>query len=119
TGEPSAAIRERVKVARQVQHHRFKGLRKVHCNAALRPKEIQKHCALKPDAQDMLKMAITELHFSARAYDRILKVSRTIADLDGSKTSSPSTCPKRFSIAPLIDNFGYKDISMDRRSSLP
>ncbi|MCG2679458.1 MAG: magnesium chelatase, partial [Kiritimatiellae bacterium] len=84
TGEPSAAIRERVKVARQVQHHRFKGLRKVHCNAALRPKEIQKHCALKPDAQDLLKMAITELHFSARAYDRILKVSRTIADLDGS-----------------------------------
>jgi magnesium chelatase family protein len=84
TGEPSAAIRERIKNARQVQRQRFKGLRKVHCNAALRPKDIQKHCALKQDAQDMLKMAITELHFSARAYDRILKVSRTIADLDGS-----------------------------------
>jgi len=91
TGEPSATIRERVKVARQIQQKRFKGLpstgsgrrRKVHCNAAMRPKEIQKHCALKPDAQDLLKMAITELHFSARAYDRILKVSRTIADLDG------------------------------------
>ncbi|NLB60374.1 MAG: ATP-binding protein, partial [Lentisphaerae bacterium] len=43
----------------------------------------QKHCALQPDAQDLLKMAISELNFSARAYDRILKVSRTIADLAG------------------------------------
>ncbi len=85
TGESSAVIRERVGVARQVQQQRFHGLRKVHCNAAMRPKEIQKHCALKPDAQDLLKMAITELHFSARAYDRILKVSRTIADLAGSE----------------------------------
>ena len=85
TGETSTVIRDRVKIARQVQHQRFKGLRKVHGNAAMRPKEIQKHCALKPDAQAMLKMAITELHFSARAYDRILKVSRTIADLDGSE----------------------------------
>ena len=95
TGEPSTAIRERVLKGRQVQQKRFrpslksfglagKGRRKVHCNAAMRPKEIQKHCALKPEAQDLLKMAITELHFSARAYDRILKVSRTIADLDGS-----------------------------------
>jgi magnesium chelatase family protein len=50
----------------------------------MRPKDIQKYCALPADAQDMLKMAISELHFSARAYDRILKVSRTIADLAGS-----------------------------------
>lgn len=85
TGEPSAAIRERVLAAHQAQQRRFKVLRKVHSNAAMRPKEIQKHCALKPEAQDMLKMAITELHFSARAYDRILKVSRTIADLAGAQ----------------------------------
>ena len=68
--------------------------RKVRCNAAMRTKELHKHCALKPDAQAQFpptprlrragKMAITELNFSARAYDRILKVARTIADLANS-----------------------------------
>ncbi len=103
TGEPSAAIRARVLAARAAQQERFqpslksygsagkgpalslsKGLRKVRCNAAMRTKELHKHCALKPDAQAQLKMAITELNFSARAYDRILKVARTIADLAAS-----------------------------------
>ena len=53
----------------------------MHCNAAMRAKDMNKHCQLKEDAQSLLKMAITELNFSARAYDRILKVARTIADL--------------------------------------
>jgi magnesium chelatase family protein len=88
-GEPSAVIRQRVVAARQIQQERFKSLRKVHCNAGMRSKELQKYCALGPDAQDVLKMAITELHFSARAYDRILKVARTIADLAGSDTIQP------------------------------
>jgi magnesium chelatase family protein len=52
-------------------------------------KQVQKHCRLQPDAQELLKMAITELHFSARAYDRILKVSRTIADLAGMEEIRP------------------------------
>ena len=90
-GEPSAAIRERVIAAREIQKNRFKGpalslskgLRKVHCNAAMRAKDTGKFCGLKADAQSLLKMAINELNFSARAYDRILKVSRTIADLAG------------------------------------
>ena len=95
TGEPSAAIRARVLAARAAQQERFqpslksygsagKGLCKVRCNAGMRTKELHKHCALKPDAQNQLKMAITELNFSARAYDRILKVARTIADLAAS-----------------------------------
>ena len=84
-GEPSAAIRDRVLEARKIQQKRFKSLRKVLCNAAMRSKDLQKYCQLKPDGQDLLKMAITDLHFSARAYDRILKVSRTIADLEGSE----------------------------------
>ena len=84
TGEPSAAIRARVLAARAAQQERFKGLRKVRCNAGMRTKELHKHCQLKPDAQAQLKMAITELNFSARAYDRILKVARTIADLANS-----------------------------------
>ncbi len=81
-GEPSAVIRERVLASRLIQQKRFQRLRKVHNNAAMRPKDLQHFCALKPEAQDLLKMAVTDLNFSARAYDRILKVSRTIADLE-------------------------------------
>ncbi|TAN36330.1 MAG: ATP-binding protein [Verrucomicrobia bacterium] len=84
-GENSAAIRERVIRARRIQQERFKGNARVHCNAAMRSKEIHKHCALDADAQETLKMAITDLNFSARAYDRILKVARTIADLAGAE----------------------------------
>jgi magnesium chelatase family protein len=84
-GEPSSAIRERVVAARAIQQARFKGLRAVTCNAQMRSREIQKHCRLGEGPQAMLKMAITELNFSARAYDRILKVARTCADLAGSE----------------------------------
>ena len=84
-GEPSSAIRARVVKARKVQQARFKGAGRVHCNAAMRAKDVHKHCRLDDNAQQMLKMAIADLNFSARAYDRILKVSRTIADLDGSE----------------------------------
>ena len=83
-GESSTAIRERVAVARGRQTERFKSARKTHCNAGMRPRELQKYCRLPPAAQEQIKTAITELNFSARAYDRILKVARTIADLSGS-----------------------------------
>ena len=82
-GETSEAIRGRVIGARRIQQARFQGSARLHCNANMRPRDIHKHCALGPEAQEMLKMAITELNFSARAYDRILKVARTIADLAG------------------------------------
>lgn len=77
-------IRERVKQGRVVQRERFKKSR-VHCNAEMGAKDVQKHCEIKGDAQDLLKMAITELNFSARAYNRILKVARTIADMAASE----------------------------------
>ncbi|HMP74790.1 MAG TPA: YifB family Mg chelatase-like AAA ATPase [Kiritimatiellia bacterium] len=80
-GEPSSAIRDRVMRARQVQQARYDGNPRVNCNAAMRAKEVQRHAKLGVEAQDMLKMALHELNFSARAYDRILKVARTIADL--------------------------------------
>jgi magnesium chelatase family protein len=83
-GEPSAAIRDRVIRARQVQQARYEGNPRVNCNATMRAKEVQRHAKLGTDAQDMLKMALHELNFSARAYDRILKVARTIADLSAS-----------------------------------
>jgi len=80
-GESSAPIRARVIGARRLQQERFRGSGRVHCNAAMRSRELRKHCALGADAQELLRMAITDLNFSARAYDRILKVARTIADL--------------------------------------
>ena len=89
TGESSGAIRSRVIAARGVQRERFRAGKKVHCNAEMRAKDIQKHCVLAAAAQDLLKMAMTDLNLSARAYDRILKVSRTIADLDGQVSIEP------------------------------
>ena len=80
-GEPSSEIRDRASVAREKQHVRFRGHPRLHSNAGMGAKEIQKYCRLGDEAQSLLKMAITELNFSARAYDRILKVARTIADL--------------------------------------
>ena len=62
----------------------------------MRTKKLHKHCQLKPDAQNQLKMAITELNFSARAYGRILKVSRTIADLDVSEAIQYQTLDRQF-----------------------
>ena len=82
-GEPSAAVRNRVVNAHRIQQERFKGRRKIHNNAGMGAKELQKHCRISPEVQDLLRMAIAELNFSARAYDRILKVARTIADLAG------------------------------------
>jgi magnesium chelatase family protein len=88
-GDSSAAIRTRVVAARRVQQDRFKTLRRIHNNAGMRSRELQKYCPLSADAQDILKMAISDLNFSARAYDRIIKVARTIADLDTSEGIHP------------------------------
>jgi magnesium chelatase family protein len=82
TGEGSETIRARVEEARQIQRQRFAGRNGVNCNARMSPRDIKAHCKLDEDSQELLKMAMTELNLSARAYDRILKVSRTIADLD-------------------------------------
>jgi magnesium chelatase family protein len=81
-GEPSSEIRKRTTSARNLQRERFKEDMKTHCNADMGAKQMRKYCNPTDGAQDMLKMAITELNFSARAYDRILKVARTIADMD-------------------------------------
>jgi magnesium chelatase family protein len=85
-GEPSAAIRVRVIAARNIQQERYAKDRHVHCNAGMRPKQARKYCRPTEDAQQLLKTAVSEMNFSARAYDRILKVARTIADLAGVET---------------------------------
>ena len=87
--EPSEAIRERVVRARQIQEERFVEWKEVHCNAQMTSKLIRKFCQLDEAGMALLKNAMERLGLSARAYDRILKVSRTIADLDGSEVIRP------------------------------
>ena len=84
-GESSIEIRKRVTAARQKQTKRFEDNEKVHYNAQMSVKQIREHCALDADSMNLLKVAMERLNLSARAYDRILKVSRTIADLEGSE----------------------------------
>ncbi len=87
-GEPSSAIRERVQAARNGQEARYHG-RSSPVNAAMTPREIEEHCALDETGEQLLKTAMTEFGLSARAHTRILKVSRTIADLAGSERITP------------------------------
>jgi magnesium chelatase family protein len=83
-GEKSEAVRERVNSARQRQLDRFKGEKSLYSNAQMESREIRRFCKLDDKSQALLALAIRQQGLSARAYDRILKVSRTIADLDGS-----------------------------------
>ena len=89
-GEPSATIRERVTKARTIQSERFKDNESVHYNAQMNVKQIRKHCVLSEESKQLLKTAMEKLNLSARAYDRILKVSRTIADLDKQENILPN-----------------------------
>lgn len=85
TGEPSAEIRARVINARRRQQERFRSRSRVTCNARMGTRELKAFCALDEPTLEMLKAAMSELSLTARAYDRILKVARTIADLAGSE----------------------------------
>ncbi|RXG15316.1 magnesium chelatase family protein [Leeuwenhoekiella aestuarii] len=80
--ESSIAIRKRVTEARKLQTERFRESENIHYNAQMSVKQIRKHCALDSGSKELLKNAMEKLNLSARAYDRILKVSRTIADLE-------------------------------------
>jgi len=84
-GESSVRIRERVIAARRLQQARFAGRPRVTCNARMGTKEIKACCGLDDTSLDLLKSAMGDMRFSARAYDRILKVARTIADLAGAE----------------------------------
>jgi magnesium chelatase family protein len=88
-GETSTEIRERVIRARKIQYERFADLKDVFSNGDMGSKEVRQYCKLDTACSDLLKMAMTKLGFSARAYDRILKVSRTIADLEASENILP------------------------------
>ncbi len=101
--EGSAAIRDRVGRARERQQARFRSDKKTNCNARMGPRQIKQHCKLSDESQELIRVAMTELNLSARAYDRILKVSRTIADLEGAE---------RIGSAHVAEAVGYR--SLDR-----
>ncbi|MGD8780379.1 MAG: YifB family Mg chelatase-like AAA ATPase [Ignavibacteria bacterium] len=88
-GEPSSSIRERVVKARQKQYERFRTYKHLYTNSDMGSKEIREFCKLDSACSELLKMAMTKLNLSARAYDRILKVSRTIADLENQDNILP------------------------------
>jgi magnesium chelatase family protein len=88
-GEKSEDIRKRVIAAREVQLQRFNNFKNVFNNGDMSSKEVRTFCKLDEQGEELLKMAMTKLGLSARAYDRILKVSRTIADLEKSENILP------------------------------
>src|SRR5258707_13706566 len=87
--EDSATIRARVMDARKRQPQRFKGEKATSSNAQMAPKIIRKHCAIFSEGEKLLETAVARLGLSARAHDRILKVARTIADLDAAESIEP------------------------------
>jgi magnesium chelatase family protein len=95
-------MRARVEEARQIQLNRFRGT-KLTANARMPASQLKKHCALDPALGDLLQQAMEQLALSARAYDRILKVARTIADLAGAE---------RIASAHLLEAIQYR--SLDR-----
>ena len=102
-GESSEQIRERVVRARKIQEERFKSHRGIHSNAMMTEKMLHEYAELDEQSMDMLRMAMERLKLSARAYTRILKVSRTIADLEGSE---------RVQSQHIAEAIGYR--SLDR-----
>jgi magnesium chelatase family protein len=92
-GEPSSLIRARVNQARSLQLQRF-DKSKIHANAQMGTREIKRYCAVKEDTERLLETAINKLGLSARAYSRVLKVGRTIADLAGAENIEASPVAK-------------------------
>lgn len=101
--EDSKFIRDRVERARKIQQERFKDTN-IYCNAHMSSKQIRKYCQISQDANELLRSAIDHLNLSARAYDRVLKLSRTISDLEGKES---------IEIAHLAEAIQYR--SLDRK----
>ena len=103
-GEPSSAIRERVINARRIQMERYKDIKGVHCNAQMNTALLQKYVQLNDETMTLLRNAMKKFNLSARAYDRILKVARTIADLEGSETVEKQH---------IAEAIGYRNLDRD------
>jgi magnesium chelatase family protein len=100
--ESSATIRTRVNKARAVQHKRYKNST-LRCNAHIEPKQIEKYCNLSTECEKLMRSAFSKLSMTARSYDRILRVARTIADLEGAEAISPPH---------LAEAIQYRQLSM-------
>ena len=98
-GEASEAVRQRVENARSVQRQRFNGT-KMACNADMTPLEVREFCRVEPSAQSLLQAAMKQLYFSARAFHRILKLARTIADLAGVENIAASHLAEEIQYRP-------------------
>ncbi len=105
-GESSADIKGRVDKARKIQEQRYKGLN-VFCNAHLSPKILEQFCRIDKEAEELLKLAILELGLSARGYDKVLKISRTVADLAGAETISAEHISEAINYRSLDRNLGF------------
>ena len=95
-------VRARVEAARTIQHARFNGKDGITCNADMRPAEVRKFCVLDETGQALMKTAMAQLQLSARAYHRILKLARTIADLAGSENIGPSHLAEALQYRPRL-----------------
>ena len=87
-GESSKEIKNRVVSARRIQIKRFDGM-KIISNAKIPPRNMRKFCSMEPAAEELMKSAVFKLRLSGRSYDKILKVARTIADLESNETIKP------------------------------
>jgi magnesium chelatase family protein len=108
-GEPSAVVRDRVQAARAIQEARYRGTSAV-ANADIGPKQLQAHVTLDATAESLLKSAVKQLNLSARAYHRVLKLARTIADLEGVCGVTASH------VAEAKESTGYHPLGTDPRS---
>jgi magnesium chelatase family protein len=88
--EPSGVIRERVERARRLQRERFRDQPGIYANAHMTPRDLRRHCRLSDAVETLLRDAVNRLGLSARAYHRVLKIARTIADLDGAGELRPA-----------------------------
>ena len=101
--ESSVTIRQRVMAARRIQSERFEGT-SVHTNSMMNSRQLRTFCALSPQSGDLLRRAMERFNLSARAYDRIVKVERTIADLAGEQQIAPQH---------IAEAIGYRALDRD------
>ncbi len=101
--EDSRIIRKRVQKARDIQTKRFGKERKILTNSEMGNKEIKKYCPLSKECLDLLKLAVSRMKLSARSYNRVIKISRTIADLEGSSDIKPNHIAEALQYRPRLD----------------